>query len=292
MPETAASSEAAAPLGFAEVRGLIALAWKPAVIGGILLAAAALGVSYLIDPTYRARTVLEYHGDPTQQVPGGGGLGDLGGFASLAGFNIGASGGQKETAVAYLKSKVFARRFIEKADIFRTLNAKKWDSDANEWRKEPTMWQTVESFHKDVLSVFEDPKTGLMVISIDWTDPEIAAQWAAGLITLLNDDLREQSVAETNRSLEYLRSELERASNAELQRVIAGLMESKIEALMFAGIRKEFAFRTIDPPVAPPEEEFVAPDRIVYFLMGGFVGGLLGAFLALFIAYLRTTRTA
>jgi len=46
---------------------------------------------------------------------------------------------------------------------------------------------------------------------------------------------------------------------------------------MFADIRDEFAFRTIDPALAPPVDEYFFPNRLVFLLLGAVIGGLAGA---------------
>ena len=153
------------------------------------------------------------------------------------------------------------------------------------------MWHTVEYFRDDVMQVTEDPKTGLFTISVDWHDPALAAEWASQIVILINERLKGTSIRETNRSLDHLNKELELAKHVEIKRVIAGMAQTYIEALMFADIRDEFAFRTIDGAVQPPDDEYEFPSRLIFLAAGILLGALGGAFAAVALPGLRSRRS-
>ena len=132
-----------------------------------------------------------------------------------------------------------------------------------------------------MLYVSDDAKTGLVSVFVQWKDPIVAAQWATQLVSMINSRLRETTIEKTTRSINHLNTELANSKNAELQKVIAGLLQAQIETLMFADIRDEFAFRTIDPALAPPLDEYVNPNRVVFLLIGIIVGGLAGVMIRL-----------
>jgi hypothetical protein len=269
---------------------LVRLLWRPVLVTGVIVGLLSLCISYVVTPIYRAQAVLEYYGDPTKQIASQSGVSGLGGFASLAGISLGSEGSQKEASIALLRSRGFASDFISSNGLITELNRSNWDIDKNAWIEEPSLWQTVDRFHANVLRVFVDPKNGLVNLSVEWDDPILASEWATNIVAMINLRLKKNSIQETNRSLEHLKSQLESTQNKELQRVIAGLTESKIEALMFADIRDEFAFRTIDPAVAPPDDEYVSPSHITYLLLGAFFGGMFGAFLGLALAIVGSGR--
>ena len=58
------------------------------------------------------------------------------------------------------------------------------------------------------MSIKNNPKTGLVTLSLEWTDPELIAQWANNLVMRLNDHQREFAVSEAQRSIEYLNQQL------------------------------------------------------------------------------------
>jgi len=266
-------------LGLLDLSKLIKDTWLPAMIGVFLFAGAGLGLSFLLQPRYGAQVLLEYAGDPTKQEHARSGAGSLGGLAAIAGISLGSNGNSKDAALATLRSWDLARNFINSNNLAPLLNEKDWDESKKQWHdpaNPPNEWRTIKRFRRDVLYVSDDAKTGLISLSVEWKDPVVAADWATKLVSMINTRLRETAIEETTRSIDHLKSELSRTQNAELERAIAGLLQAQIEALMFANIRDEFAFRTIDPALAPPANEYVFPNHLIFLLLGGLIGGLAG----------------
>ncbi|MEM8981964.1 MAG: hypothetical protein AAGC71_02970 [Pseudomonadota bacterium] len=279
-------------LGLGDLFRLIRIVWPYAFVGAALGGAAAIALSFLVTPSYRVDVLLEYVGDPTKQerVGGGGGAG-IGGLAALVGINVGSEGNPKDAALAVLRSWEFSTEFIRNNDLMPVLNAEDWNAELDTWNEDPpSEWFTVKRFLRDNLYVSEDAKTGLVTLSVDWTEPELAASWASKLVAAANERLRVVSEKETSRSIEHLEAKLEETQNTELQRVLAALLQAQIESLMFADIREEFAFRTLDPAVAPPLEEYDFPNRLLFAAVGIFLGGLLAAPLGL-LFYQRRSRS-
>ena len=46
----------------------------------------------------------------------------------------------------------------------------------------------------------EQEKSGLITLSISWNDPYVAAQWANDLVKQLNEQLREQAIADLEKA--------------------------------------------------------------------------------------------
>ncbi|MFK8030841.1 MAG: hypothetical protein AB8G18_11460 [Gammaproteobacteria bacterium] len=276
--------------GVAELFALIKSIWLPAVIMGLLVGVLVYFLSFQLQPMFGVQADLEYIGDPTKQAQPSRG-GDLGGIAAIAGISLAPEGSPRDAAMATLKSRAFARDFIATHDLMDTLNYKKWDAERNEWIKEPNEWRTVRYFREKVMRVSENPKTAMITVRVQWHDAEVATQWVNQIVELINQRLKETAISETQRSLDHLKAELETTQNSDLQKVIASLAKGKIEALMFADIRDEFAFRTIDGAVTPPEDEYDFPRHLLFLVVGGFVGGLLGAMIGLLLM-LRKSRRA
>jgi len=234
------------------------------------------GVTYslLAQEWYKADVVLA----PAEKKSIGGALSQFAGLASLAGVDIPGAGEQEPVAV--LKSREFSRAFIEEQRLLPTLlEGRSFDGDA------PDVRDAVNVFDKEIRSVTEDKKTGLVTLSIRWKDPETAASWANLLVKRLNDRLRSQSEAEAARNVAYLQREIAASSVVSLQQSMGRVLEGEMQKLMLARGNEEFAFKVIDRAVPPKQRD--APKRalisIVSLLAGGFLG-LLVVFLRKAIA--------
>lgn len=264
-------------LDFQDVLEVIRNSWLPGFIGFLTFGVLGLAISFLIRPDYRTEVLLEYVGDPTKQERARSGASGLGGLAALAGVSLGSDGNPKDAALAILRSWDFAGQFIRDNNLMPILNAEDWDKSGSQWlesSKPPSEWRTIRRFRRDVLYVGDDAKTGLVSIVVTWEDPAVAADWAKIIVSTVNARLKASTIKETTRSIEHLKTKMAETQNSELQRAIAGLLQAQIEALMFADIRDEFAFRTIDPARPPPKDEYVYPNHFLFLIVGGLAGGL------------------
>ena len=249
-------------------------------------AAAAVAYALLATEWFRAEVLLAPAEEKTTPSLGT----QLGGLAALAGVSM--SGGNSAEAVAILKGREFAAGFIQDNDLVKVFFAADWDSEADRWRMNdvadwPDIWDAVKYFHKEVLEVTQDSKTGLVRLAIEWTDPEVAAEWASSLADRLNEKLRARALREAETNVGYLQDELARTSLISLQQTISRLLESELQKLMLARGSEEYAFRVIDAAAAPKEQ--VHPRRALIVVIGALLGGFLGVLWALAAYALRPT---
>jgi uncharacterized protein involved in exopolysaccharide biosynthesis len=127
-----------------------------------------------------------------------------------------------------------------------------------------------------VRRVTEDRRTGIVTLTILWSDPEVAAQWATYLVERANEDLRQRAILEAEESIAYLNKELVKTSVVEIRQAIYKLLEIKINSIMLANVQKEYAFRVIDPAAAPDEKDIAWPLRPLFSVAGLVLGGLIG----------------
>jgi len=73
--------------------------------------------------------------------------------------------------------------------------------------------------------------SGLVTISIDWKDPELAAEWANNLIVRLNKKLRTLAVTEAESSINYLQEQLQQTSVVDMHQVLYRLIESETQKI-------------------------------------------------------------
>ncbi|MDD9892114.1 MAG: Wzz/FepE/Etk N-terminal domain-containing protein [Gammaproteobacteria bacterium] len=254
----------------------------------------AVGYALVATEVYEAKVVLL----PADEEKGGGLsalAGQFGGLAALAGVNLpSAGGGTSAEAIEVLKSRRFTSAYIEENNLLPILFAKKWDSESKAWLndapdKQPTLLQANELFSEDIRSVSTDKKSGVVTLGIRWTDPQLAALWANGLVVRLNAEMRERAVEDATRSINYLNEQLRQTSIVELQEAIYRLIEAQTKSIMLANVREQFAFKVIDPAVIP--EEPIKPKRSLIAVLGLMLGGMVGV-LAVFLRHAIRNRNA
>lgn len=240
----------------------------------IMGAIAGAGYAFLSTPIYESKALLA----PNKSERGASLPSGLDGLASLAGISIGTSADDTE-ALATLRSNAFIEDFIKENDLLPVLFADEWDAEASRWRaNDPADWPNIEDgvelFNDEVRSVDEDVTTGMVTLTIRWSDPELAAEWVESLVQRVNERLRRRDLNTSSRRLGYLNDQLEKASLVELRQAISRLIENEIQTMMLAQAETEYAFKVIDPPRVP--NEHVAPQRALVVFGAVILGGALG----------------
>ncbi|GIU13463.1 Wzz/FepE/Etk N-terminal domain-containing protein [Shewanella glacialipiscicola] len=233
----------------------------------------------------------------------------FGGLASLAGVNLAAKGGVDKTqmAIEVIKSRQFAADFIQKHNILPDLMAAKawdiaqdkliydpelYDAQANTWvrevkapfRPEPSMQEAFKVFSK-VVVVNTAKETGMVTIAVEHLSPTVAQQWIIWLVQDINKTMKDRDVAEANRSREFLSQQIALTNVADIKTILYKLIEEQAKTIMFAEVRDEYVFKTIDPAFVP--EEKAKPKRALICVLGTMLGGMLGIMFVLVRHFFR-----
>ncbi|QWL04780.1 GNVR domain-containing protein, partial [Shewanella indica] len=227
----------------------------------------------------------------------------FGGLASMAGINLGGKGGTDKTqlAIEVLKSRQFIGDFIEKHQILPELMAvDKWDMADNSLSFVPEMYNqqsntwvrevkppfqpkpSLQEAHKEFLEIFsvnKDKDTGMVKITIEHKSPFVAKQWLDWLVSDINLTMKERDVAEANRSTDFLNKQIELTNVADIRSILYKLVEEQAKTIMFAEVRDEYVFKTIDPAFVP--EEKAKPKRALICVLGTMLGGMLAVMMVL-----------
>lgn len=252
----------------------------------VLFAVASIAYALLATEIYRAEVLLAPAEEQATPLLGG----QLGGLAALAGVNVG--GGNEAEPLAVLESRDFARSFIEDYDLLPLFFEDDWDAGNETWLISnpadiPDVRDGIKYFRENILSVSEERTTGLVTIAVEWTDPEVAADWADVLVQRLNNRLRERALQEAETNVAYLRQEMANSSLLAMQQSIGQLLQSELQKLMLAKGNAEFAFKVVDPAIPPKQR--ARPKRTMLVVIGTLLGGLVGAF---FVLLTRAGRPA
>ena len=257
-------------------RRAVAITLFSAMVG----AAVSLVVSFLLPREYSASvTLLPVQSERPSALNSA--AGQLGGLASLAGLGIGNDDDHNE-AIATLRSRALASAFIEQHKLLPLIFRDKWDAASGRWRSSdaddaPTLNDGYRQFDRKIRSVTEDRRTGIVTLTITWRDPTLAASWANELAARVNREMRDRAIGEARRSLAYLNRELEKTQIVELRQPIYRLIENRINTVMLANVRDEYAFKIVDPATPPDADDYSRPLHWLFALAGAILGALTGA---------------
>lgn len=283
------SAEARSAADGVDILLLVRVIWAGKwLILGISTLFAVAAITYALSATewYRAEVLLA----PADEKSAQGLAAQFGGLATLAGIKVG--GGGTAEPIAVLKSREFAREFVEDLGLLTILLADDWDADAQRWRApDPESWpdmrDAVKIFDEKMRIVSENKQTGMVTLAVQWTDPVVAAEWANLLVKRLNDRMRERALAEAEANVAYLQAEMSNTNVVAIQQSIGRLLETELQKLMLARGNAEFSFRVIDP--AEPPKYRVSPKRTLIVLIGTLLGGLIAVFFVLVRHAIRHT---
>jgi uncharacterized protein involved in exopolysaccharide biosynthesis len=295
-----------------DLRELFAVIWQGKWLIIAITAVFAIGaVIFAINQPniYKSEALLA----PADSEQGGGGLaalaGQFGGLASMAGINLGGGGGVDKTqmAIEVMKSRQFTSDFIQQHHILPDLMAaKKWNMADNTisydgelynkadktwlrivdapFKPEPSMQEAYKIFSK-IIAVNAAKETGMVTVSVEHLSPAVAHQWVNWLVQDINKEMKGRDVAEATRSTTFLKSQIEQTNIADIRSILYKLIEEQAKTIMFAEVRDEYVFKTIDPALIPEEKS--KPKRALICVLGTMLGGMLGVMFVLIRYFVR-----
>lgn len=148
--------------------------------------------SFQLPKFYTSETLIMTSGSES------GGLGAALSALPLAGALGGITGVQTpaDKIMVILKSRTLADAVIKKFDLMKVFNEKAWDSSKGTWKnpdKHPLMEDTVKQLITNVVK-FNKSKEGAITLSVEWTDPQLAADIANYYVTALTGVLNEKAI--------------------------------------------------------------------------------------------------
>ncbi len=247
--------------GLADVIGFY---WQRRVLvgaGGLICALIAGVWVFTLKPVFRAEVVVTMapeNGMDRNSLLGS----ELGGLASLAGVNLTQTNAQSIEAAAILESNYLAEEFVSRDGLLPVLLARS--------SRAPTVWRAAKLFREGVLNIRKDQRKGTTTVSVEWTDPALAARWANAYVALADELIRARTRSDSTRNIAYLNDQLVKTNDVELRKVIYNLIEGQTKTLMLANGRAQYAFDVVDPAVAP--ELKVGPHRLQTTLIALILG--------------------
>lgn len=263
-----------------------------ALLFWFILAGAITGLLYAIATPkyYRSEIVIApvSESSPTGAVAQ---LAEVANVVGMPGTPFGSTGAST-IALGVLRSRSFAAEFVRNHNLVarlrggalgwkvqHLLNSATWDSrDAAEY------------FDEHVRAVADDRRSGLVVVSMEWTNSDEAAAWCVAYVHDLNETLRADAEAAAQRNVDYLRTQVESSSLPALQLSMSRLLELEMQKLLVARGKREFAYKTVDAPIAAKRP--YSPRKLKATVSGLLLGGLAGFVVALMLSEVRRFKSA
>jgi uncharacterized protein involved in exopolysaccharide biosynthesis len=182
--------------------------------------------------------------------------------------------------IAIATSRTFLEQFVSDHALLPVLFEENWDPVGKQWHgastEHPTAADGARMIQRELLEVRSDPDSGLVRLSIVWTERELAAEWTNEIVRRLNEAARTRAIAQAELSLEFLRTQLESANQVSIRDAINAVIESQMQKIMLARVQGDYAFRIVDPAVPARDSDFVSPRRLLVVTFS-IVGILLAA---------------
>ncbi|MDK1289590.1 Wzz/FepE/Etk N-terminal domain-containing protein [Pseudoalteromonas umbrosa] len=287
------------------LKELLFILWKSKwIFIGItfVFAAASVYVSVSLPNVYQSNVVLYPQKDSSSGGVSGLG-GQLGGLASLAGVNL-QNNDKTDLAIEILKSRKFIDQFIVDHDLsVNILAAKEWSKGENKvvinpdiydernkvWLKTfsdiesdtPSKQELYKKF-RELLNVTRLKEAGLVRISFEHVSPYVAKEIVDNLVIAINNVMKEEVIDSSEKSIAFLSAQLSKTDISNIQSVLYELIEDQAKSRMFAEVRDEYIFKTIDPAIVPEKKS--SPNRALICIIGTFLGALL-AFIIVVVSY-------
>jgi uncharacterized protein involved in exopolysaccharide biosynthesis len=275
-----------------------------------ILVIVALAHGLFADRYYRSQAILTPAVDDSTSSGSQALLGSLGSLSSVFG-----DPGQRQLSqtIAILESRSFTLDFLMASDALPLLLPDYWDSNKQDWKpmkpgimssirdklgisipvRNPETYRHDEAFRRfsRLRSVNSDGTAQLITLSIDWKDPEIAADWVNTMVTLLNEHARQRKIRESTMNIQYLRAEIEKATIVSARTALYSLLEREHRASMIANVRREFALQVIDPAVPADRPYRPKPVLNLFFAaLGGVIIGILHLLLSVYLRHLAEVK--
>ena len=148
----------------------------------------SVGLAFFLTPVYDAKVVIVEvtGGDNRAMNPAL--LNQFGGLGSLIGIDLGNMGATQTSGMTVLQSRAILEEFIQRHDLMPTVLYDYWNESTGKWDpslgREPELWEAAELFRESVKLEADKEMPNLLTLTIEWTDPKLAAAWANKLVAL------------------------------------------------------------------------------------------------------------
>ena len=156
-----------------------------------------------------------------------------------------------------------------------------------EQQKDETMSETWEALRllEGIIKINHDIRMNTVTLSADFRDPHTAAKLVEYFLVALTNYMSSEAkrVAATNQK--HLEKQLGSTTDPFIKQKTYNMIAQQIEMGMLAEVKENFAFKVIDPPLAPDKK--IRPKRVQLVILSFFAALFVGIGVALLLEYRR-----
>jgi uncharacterized protein involved in exopolysaccharide biosynthesis len=249
-----------------DVRELINVLWSQKIAISLItfiFAITSIFYALSLQDKYTSQTVLELAGQDAQ-MSSGGGASSFGGLASVAGISLSSSSNQAVLAIKTIQSRDFLEHLLTFEGMLSNLiGIEAYDKNSgkvtykDQYAPEdiinlPTpLFQDLHNSYRSMVNLSEDPKSGLINLSVTSKSPNVAYEISLLILKEINNVYRAEALEESSKALSYLKQQLASTPQNEVRRSMSQVIESQLKTQMFANIREDYLLKPFDNAFIP-----------------------------------------
>jgi len=230
----------------------------------------------------------------------------LGGFASLAGINLGKGSSNKTSiAIETLQSRSFIVNTLKSKGFVPYLHAaKKWDQNTGDiiindemydlkskkWKDaaaEPNDWTIYSTFTESNFNLETIEDSGMIRLYFRTISPKLSQEIANMFVHSINEHIKAREQLQANENIEFLKKSIGETNIQEIRQVFYNLLEEQQKTLMLASSQQEYALSVVDPAYLP--DEIFSPKRKI-IAIGGVAFGLFLSCIFILVATIADNK--
>ena len=221
-------------------------------------------------------------------------LNQLSSLASMTGINIPVrSNSRSREAVARIQSfEFFSKYFLPNVSLENVVAAKRWNASDNtivyqskfdpinkKWTDKVPSEQKAFELYLKAITVYVDPQSSFVTVSIEHKSPVIAKEWLDIIIYNLNESMRMEDIQLSQSYIDFLNSSQQSTNIQSLRDSTSRLLENQMQTLMLASSNKDYIFKTLNSPIVPELKS--GPPRAIICIAITLFGGILSVLIVL-----------
>ena len=249
-------------------------------------------LSFSLSSIFYSLSLDKYYSASLLMMPAASSSQNSQGLSSLltgltSGPSIFGSAPKTKEALAIFQSRLFIESFITREDLMPKLFYQSFDEEDLSWI--PDEIPSLKDGYEKILSSLKiNLDDSLITISLKSHDPDLAADIVNLMTKAVNNHIRDESIEESKRSISFLETEINKTNLSSSIEMLYRLIEQQTQTIMVANTRQDYAFKVIDPAVAPVHP--AGPNRRIIVIISTFIGFLGSLLIVLVVNFFNNNR--